>query len=174
MQPGAIGYVETYFGPVATFGDRVVALLIDVAVNLVAVIPFAIGLGLLIGGLPRDAQYDAYGNLVTSGGHTALAVIGGVIMALGLFGSFAFSLWNRVWRMGRTGQSIGKSRTGLMLVDARTGQPIGAGMCFLRELVSGAVNQVVYLSYLWMLWDDDRQTVADKAVHSAVIKVHRA
>ena len=174
MQPGAIGYVEASFGPVATFGDRVVALLIDTLVSIVAFVPFVVGLGLFIGGVPKSTAYDAYGNLVTTGGNTALAVTGGVVMALGLLAAAAVGVWNRIWRMGRTGQSIGKSRTGLMLLDARTGRPIGAGMCFLRELVSGAVNQVVYLSYLWMLWDEDRQTLADKAVHSAVIKVPRA
>ncbi len=174
MQPGAIGYVEAHFGPVATFGDRVVALLIDTVVGIVAFVPFVVGLGLFIGALPRSTTYDAYGDLVTSGGNTALAVTGGVVMALGLLTAVAVGVWNRIWRMGRTGQSIGKSRTGLMLLDARTGRPIGAGMCFLRELVSGAVNQVVYLSYLWMLWDEDRQTLADKVVHSAVVKVPRA
>ena len=44
-------------------------------------------------------------------------------------------------------------------------------MCCLRELVSSIVNQVIYLSYLWMLWDDNKQTIADKAVHSTVVVV---
>ena len=75
--------------------------------------------------------------------------------------------------MGRTGQSVGKKVIGLYLLDDKTGQPIGAGMCFLRELVAGIVNQVLYLSYLWMLWDTDKQTVADKAVHSPVVVLPR-
>jgi hypothetical protein len=38
-------------------------------------------------------------------------------------------------------------------------------------VVSNIVNQVFYLSFLWMLWDTDKQTLADKAVHSSVIVV---
>ena len=34
-------------------------------------------------------------------------------------------------------------------------------------------NQVFYLSFLWMLWDADRQTLGDKAVHSTVVHVPR-
>nr|WP_262500234.1 RDD family protein [Phycicoccus endophyticus] len=78
-----------------------------------------------------------------------------------------------MWRMGRTGQSLGKRHTGLRLIDERTGQPVGAGTCLGRELLSGLVNQVVWLSYLWMLWDDNRQTLADKAVGSTVVKLPR-
>ena len=77
-------------------------------------------------------------------------------------------------KAGADGQSLGKSAVGLRLIHAQTGQPIGAGMCFVRELVSGAVNQVVYLSYLWMLWDDNRQTLADKVMTSTVIVVPKS
>ena len=71
--------------------------------------------------------------------------------------------------MGRTGQSVGKKVIGLYLLDDKTGQPIGAGMCFLRELVQSLVNQIFYLGWLWMLWDADKQTLGDKAVHSNVV-----
>ncbi len=76
--------------------------------------------------------------------------------------------------MGRTGQSVGKRAMGLMLIDATTGQPIGAGKSFLRELVHSLANSIFYLSYLWMLWDADKQTLADKAVSSTVVTVPKA
>ena len=63
---------------------------------------------------------------------------------------------------------------GLSLVNEQTGQPIGAMQSFLRELLSGLINQVFYLSYLWMLWDDNKQTLADKVVHSTVIEVPKS
>ena len=44
-------------------------------------------------------------------------------------------------------------------------------MCFLREIVQGLVNQIFYLGWLWMLWDTDKQTLGDKAVHSSVVVV---
>jgi uncharacterized RDD family membrane protein YckC len=174
MQPGGRGYVEAHFGPVAGFGDRVLALLVDGLVNLAAFLPVLIGIPFLVAGVPKQNGYDDYGYETYGDANGPLLTVGVVIMVLGVLFAIGVNLWNRVFRMGRTGQSIGKRAIGLMLVDARTGQPIGAGMCFLREVVSGLVNQVFYLSYLWMLWDDDRQTVADKAVHSTVVKVAKA
>ena len=105
----------------------------------------------------------------TEGGNSSQAAIGGLLIGLGVLISLAITLWNRIFKMGRTGQSVGKKMVGLKLIDDKTGQPIGAGMCFLREIVSSIVNQVIYLSYLWMLWDADKQTLADKAVHSTVV-----
>jgi uncharacterized RDD family membrane protein YckC len=128
-----------------------------------------IGFILLAMGLPTDTYVDELGMTQTTGGDSGLAITGGVLIGLGILISIAIAIWNRIFKMGRTGQSVGKKVIGLKLIDDKTGQPIGAGKCFLRELVSGIVNQVVYLSYLWMLWDADKQTLADKAVHSTVV-----
>ena len=94
-----------------------------------------------------------------------------VVAACEVVVGLAITIWNRVFKMGRTGQSVGKKVIGLYLLDDKTGQPIGAGMCFLREVVQTLVNQVFYLGWLWMLWDADRQTLGDKAVHSSVVVV---
>ncbi|GAA4411016.1 hypothetical protein GCM10023168_31350 [Fodinibacter luteus] len=167
--PGSIGYVEASFGPVADFGKRVLAYLVDSALILLGLVPMVIGGIMLAFASPSELSYDQYGNLTRSGGDTGLAVTGGLLIGLGFLVMFVLWLWNRVFRMGRTGQSVGKKVVGLKLVDDRTGRPIGAGMSFLREVVHGIVNQVFYLSYLWMLWDTDKQTLGDKAVHSTVI-----
>ncbi len=166
--PGSIGYVEANFGPVATFGQRAIALILDTALLLIGMIPALIGFVLLAASAPTEVYYDELGNLTRTGGDGGLAAAGGVLIALGFLVTIVLWLWNRVFRMGRKGQSLGKQALGLKLVDDKRGQPIGAGMCFLRELVSGVVNQVFYLSYLWMLWDTDKVTLADKAVHSTV------
>lgn len=173
-EPGTVGYVEAHFGPVAGFGDRVLALLLDGLLGLVAFAPMLFSIPFFIAGAPERTGYDAYGYAVYGSGNTTMLVVGILFIVLGFLVALGVQLWNRVFRMGRRGQSIGKGVVGLMLIDARTGQPIGAGMCFVRELVSNVVNQVFYLSALWMLWDDDRQTVADKAAHSTVIKVAKA
>ncbi len=102
-------------------------------------------------------------------GDGTMAAVGGILIALGVLISLGITLWNRVFRMGRTGQSVGKSAMSLKLIDDKNGQPIGAGMCFVREIVAGLANQIFYLSWLWMLWDTDKQTLADKAVHSTVV-----
>ena len=169
--PESVPYVEAHFGPVATFGDRVLALLVDTGLSLVSFLLMLVGIPFIVAGTPDRVGYDEYGMTRYGDANTALIAVGIALFVVFWLAGFAFNLWNRVFRMGRRGQSIGKSVVGLRLVDARTGAPIGAGNCFLRELVSGLVNSVIYLSYLWMLWDDNRQTLADKVVHSTVIKV---
>jgi uncharacterized RDD family membrane protein YckC len=174
VHPGSIGYVEQNFGPVADFGKRALAHLVDIAITLIGLIPMVIGIILLVVAAPSDVTYDEFGNTTTTGGDVGLAVTGGVLVGIGALVSFGIWLWNRVFRMGRTGQCVGKRVVGLKLVDDKTGQPIGAGMSFLREVVHNIVNQVFYLSFLWMLWDTDKQTLADKAVHSTVVVLPRS
>ena len=170
--PASLQAVEARFGRVATFGERVVAHLIDLGITLSGLVLVILGGIVLAVGGSGTVTLDN-GTTAQAAADPVLVGLGIVLLVAGYATMFGLWLWNRVFRMGRTGQSIGKSSQGLMLIDARTGQPIGAGSSFLREVVSGLVNQVVYLSFLWMLWDPDRQTVADKAVHSTVIHVPR-
>jgi uncharacterized RDD family membrane protein YckC len=74
---------------------------------------------------------------------------------------------------GRTGQSPGNAVMGLRIVDVRDnpGQPIGYGRAFLRWLVSLASYIVIFIGYLWMLWDPQKQTWHDKAAGSVSIKI---
>ncbi len=130
-----------------------------------------VSIPLFVAGAPRRSGYDEYGYPVMGDSDSGLLTAGFVVLGLGILLAIAVNLWNRVFRMGRTGQSVGKSVVGLRLIHTQTGQPIGAGMCFVREFMSGIINQVVYLSYLWMLWDTDKQTLADKVVSSTVIVV---
>lgn len=169
--PGSKAYVEQHFGPVSSFGRRVGAYLIDTLLSLIGVIPMIIGAVMLVIAAP---DVDELGYTVDGTANGGQAAIGGVLVALGVLLSIGISIWNRIFRMGRTGQSIGKQVLGIKLIHEQTGQPIGALQTFLRELLSGLINQVVYLSYLWMLWDDNKQTLADKVVHSTVIDVPKA
>ena len=54
--------------------------------------------------------------------------MGGLLIALGALISIGITIWNRIFKMGRTGQKV----IGLYLLDD-SGQPIGAGMCFLSS-----------------------------------------
>ena len=170
--PGSIGYVELYFGQVATFGQRALALIIDTLLALIGFIPAVIGFFVLIAAAPTRVV-DEFGSTVLEDGDATMAAVGGILIGLGVLISLGITLWNRVFRMGRTGQSVGKSAMSLKLIDDKNGRPIGAGMCFVREIVAGLANQIFYLSWLWMLWDTDKQTLADKAVHSTVVVLQK-
>ncbi|MFM8626605.1 MAG: RDD family protein [Actinomycetota bacterium] len=59
---------------------------------------------------------------------------------------------------------------GVWIVDATTLQPIGANRVLVRALVRIASELVLYLGYLWMIWDPKRQTWHVKAARSIMVK----
>jgi uncharacterized RDD family membrane protein YckC len=169
--PGSRAYVEQQFGPIAGFGSRAGALIIDGLLSLIGLIPIIIGAVLLVVAAP---DIDEFGSSISGTGNGGLAAIGGLLIFLGVVLVIAIQVWNRIFKMGRTGQSVGKKVMGIKLIHEQTGQPIGALQALLRELLSGIINQVFYLSYLWMLWDDNKQTLHDKIIHSTVIEVPKS
>lgn len=171
---GSLPYVEHHFGPVTTFGDRILPAIIDGLLTLIGLVPFIIGIIVMAASSASTGYYDDYGNYQPGSGSGAGVGVGLLLMFLGLALIVGIWVWNRVLKMGRTGQSVGKKMFGQKLVNATTGQPIGPGQAFIRELIHSLANQIVYLSYLWMLWDANRQTLGDLVVKSTVIKVPKA
>jgi uncharacterized RDD family membrane protein YckC len=72
---------------------------------------------------------------------------------------------------GPTGQTIGKKLCGIRVIDVATGGSIGNGRAAGRYFGSLVSGYVCVLGYLWMLWDDKKQTWHDKMVGSNVVKV---
>jgi uncharacterized RDD family membrane protein YckC len=83
--------------------------------------------------------------------------------------AIAVSGYNRWFLQGKTGQSWGKKVVGLRLIGEATGQPIGAGKAFLRDICH-IVDSICYIGFLWPLWDAKKQTLADKIVSTIVVK----
>lgn len=82
-----------------------------------------------------------------------------------------FFLWNLCHRQGKTGQSIGKSLLGFKVVSEQTWEPIGFWRSFLRQLAHYVDQLICYVGYLWPLWDDKRQTIADKITSTICVPV---
>ncbi|GAA1843504.1 RDD family protein [Actinomadura bangladeshensis] len=101
-----------------------------------------------------------------SGGASLLAVL---FYLIGLALSVAGGLWI-CYQEGTTGQSIGKRQMGIRLVSAQTGQPIGFGMAFVRKFAHIADSFLCYIGFLWPLWDDRKQTFADKICNTIVVR----
>jgi uncharacterized RDD family membrane protein YckC len=99
----------------------------------------------------------------------AVAEVFGVLVALvGNLAAFAAAIWF-YWLDGETGASPGKRVLGLRTVKTETGQPIGGGMGIVRA-IAHIVDQIpCYLGFLWPVWDDKRQTFADKLVGTVVV-----
>jgi uncharacterized RDD family membrane protein YckC len=91
-----------------------------------------------------------------------------VVSGLGYLGLFAFILWNSCYRQGTTGQSIGRQVAKTKLVKIETGQPVGFGTALLRWICH---NVEFVIGYLFPLWDEKRQTFADKIVGTVVVRV---
>ena len=61
-----------------------------------------------------------------------------------------------------TGTSIGKSVMKFKVVSEKTWQPIGFGMSVVRQIAHIVDSIICYIGYLFPLWDNKRQTLADK------------
>ncbi|GAA1594816.1 hypothetical protein GCM10009789_56100 [Kribbella sancticallisti] len=150
--PSGFGYGYAPPGQLADWPIRVGASVIDSLVPL----PF-----FLVGIVPA-LVFSGDGGLSTTG---VILLVVFYLLGLGAM------IWNRIIRQGRTGQSLGKKFTGLKIVDERTGDTIGVGKTFGREVCSILFNYVCFLNVLWPLWDQKQQTWHDKVVSDLVIKL---
>jgi uncharacterized RDD family membrane protein YckC len=83
--------------------------------------------------------------------------------------ALAVVIYNRWIQAGKTGQSWGKKVLGIRLVSEQTGQPIGAGMAFLRDICHFVDGIICYIGFLFPLWDAKKQTLADKIMNTIVV-----
>jgi uncharacterized RDD family membrane protein YckC len=82
----------------------------------------------------------------------------------------ALSGYNRWYLGGKTGQSWGRKALGIRLVGEQTGQPIGVGMAFARDLAHIVDSIICNIGFLFPLWDAKKQTLADKIVKTVVVR----
>ncbi|MEI7056108.1 RDD family protein [Nocardioides sp. CCNWLW239] len=157
--------------PYASWGARVGAYLIDGLIGIAVAIPFYIGYGMLIGGAAAGAsEYDPSTGMYTSGEpNGALMAVGGILMFLGFLLGLAFMFWNYGLKQGKTGYTIGKGVVGIKVIKEADGQVLGTWFSIGRQFVHILDGMACYLGYLWPLWDDKRQTFADKIVSTIVI-----
>lgn len=141
---GQAGYGGGIPGNLATWPVRVGGALID---GVIIGVPYGIGSAL--------------------SSNSDLAILSLILYLIGI----GLAIWNVVIRQGKTGQSVGKSVVGLKLVGAETGQPVGPGKAFLRQITHILDSAACYIGYLWPLWDEKRQTFADKINNTYVIKL---
>jgi len=100
-----------------------------------------------------------------SGGAAAFASI---LIGLAYIAATVIGIFNIVFKQGKTGQTWGKGILKLRLVKMETGQPVGPGTAFVRALCH-VLDSILYIGYLWPLWDDLRQTFADKIMGTVVM-----
>jgi uncharacterized RDD family membrane protein YckC len=92
---------------------------------------------------------------------------------LGVLYFLALAIYNRWYRGGTTGQTIGRGVAGVTLVKESTGQPVGMAMAFVRDLAHIVDSIICYVGWLFPLWDVKRQTLADKIMSTVVITARK-
>jgi uncharacterized RDD family membrane protein YckC len=110
-----------------------------------------------------------------------LSVAGGVFLGIdpmepsppslveGIVGAVVLLAYFTYFEGSASGQTIGKKLMNIRVIDAYTKESIGFSRALLRNVVGYFVSPVLFLGYLWMLWDDDGQTWHDKVAASLVV-----
>jgi uncharacterized RDD family membrane protein YckC len=147
----------------ASWISRVAASLIDGLLGAVAGLPLWIGYGILAANTTTSTDANGVKTAHVHGG------AGPVILILfGVLTSAAFWIWNVCIKQGRTGATIGKGVLSIRLLGY-SGQPIGAGLSFVRQLAHILDSLACYIGWLWPLWDARKQTFADKIMSTVVV-----
>ena len=107
-------------------------------------------------------DFPSTGRCTTADFSVILAVLAG-LPAAGVY-----FLWNLCYREGKSGSSVGKSVMKYRVVREHTGEPIGFWLSLVRQLAHH-IDLVSYVGYLMPLWDDKRQTIADKIMSTVCL-----
>jgi uncharacterized RDD family membrane protein YckC len=151
--------------PLASWGSRLGAYLVDFLVVIVPVVILAV---VIFGGA---AGADS----------SVWAWIGASILYALLFAA-VFLLYAPLLMMRegeRNGQTLGKQLVGIRVVRD-SGEPFGFGWAALREVVLkqlavGIASSIIpfipwFLNYFWPLWDDENRALHDMGASTHVIK----
>ncbi|MFG2195219.1 RDD family protein [Streptomyces sp. NPDC048639] len=172
LQPGVPGGMP----PFASWGARVGASLVDFLIaGLVPMVLIIAGYAQIIGDAVSSASDCAPGDqaCVDAAAQSTAEGSGGaiVLILIGALLSTVAGLW-LVYREGKTGQTPGKKALKISVLREADGQPLGFGMAFVRRLCHTLDGMSCYIGFLWPLWDEKKQTFADKIVKSVAVQTH--
>ncbi|TDD92362.1 RDD family protein [Saccharopolyspora karakumensis] len=151
-------------GQLAEWGTRVLGYLIDGAIPGAAYVILYIVMMSVIAGT------------ASTGSESGMETVGIIVLIVGLLAYLAlaaFTIWNLCYRRGTTGQTLGQKVAKIKTVGEATGQPIGFGNAFLRQICHIVDSAICGLPIGWLapLWDEKKQTWADKIVKTVVVVV---
>jgi hypothetical protein len=140
-------------GTLALWPQRALGWVIDfIALAIPGWILYAIG-------APR---VQTVGNTIVSTGPNFFYYLGGLYI-------LALWIYNRWYRGGTTGYTIGRGVAGVKLVKESTGEPVGMLLAFVRDIAHIVDSIICYIGWLFPLWDTKRQTLADKIMSTVVL-----
>jgi uncharacterized RDD family membrane protein YckC len=164
VPPGYVPYADAR--PVFAYAgwwSRAGAFLVD---GVVLMACYAPGFVYLSSGPSETRVCDTVGGVVvTCTEPTATTAAVGLVLTLAGIIGFLILYCTMASRRG----SIGHRTTGIRIVDARTGTPVGAWRVFGRRLASYLSSLACYLGFLWPLWDQRKQTWHDMIAKTVVV-----
>ena len=165
------GPTDSQGRPLASWGKRVGAALIDGLVLMIptVILMLALGLGAF---KAADCETDPISGLEVCEANAGFFTL---IIGYFLIPALLQLAYSAFFNGGERGQTVGKMALKLQTRDASTGGPIGYGKGFLRGGVAALLGLGcgigTLLDVLWPLWDDKRQTLHDKAANSVVVEL---
>ena len=94
--------------------------------------------------------------------------LGLLVFTVGWIAALGWAIYN-AYLAGQTGQSYGMQQFRLRLLRESDGQVIGGGLGIGRWFLHIVDNIACYIGWLWPLWDQKKQTFADKILSTVVI-----
>ena len=153
----------------AGFWVRFGGYLLDSVLYGLLMIPFAIASVILLAVGLDDCGTDPFTDeLVCNGNEQVGPIVAGILVMVGGFLIVAF-VYLRA--LAKTGQTWGRRLVGIKVIASDTGGAPGWGKAIGRQLFANFISaNVVYLGYLWMIWDRDKQTWHDKVAGTFVVR----
>jgi uncharacterized RDD family membrane protein YckC len=139
---------------------RFLAHLCDGLNSLIVAIPFQL-IGLLVSDSSSTSDADGFASFPGLGG--------GSYDIWSVLGTIATFLVLAYW-IGSRGGSPLRVRLGVLVLDQNDGSFIGTKRAVYRGLMGYVSQLALFLGYLWMLWDPNKQTWHDKVAQSVVVK----
>ena len=167
--------------PLANFGDRLVAYLIDAAVMvgvaMVLFIPVIIAIFAVIAGAAASMQTDPVTGEVTNPGSVGVFFGVPLLIEIAYFLLIIAAVYvYHVEMHGKTGVTWGKRAMKLKLIRTdHPGAPIDRGVLAKRWAVQNLAGIVIpffsWIDGLWQLWDKpNQQCLHDKVAGTIVVK----
>lgn len=138
--------------PLAEWGSRALALIIDGLVGTIAMLAALVPAVIVGFGLAQVNE--------------TLGVLTGFL--LGLAGYAAVLVTFVIMEAGPYGQTPGKHVMGIRVVYAN-GYTLSRGMSVVRYLAKNLSALPLYIGYLWPLWDPQRRTFHDMVLDTRVV-----
>lgn len=131
----------------------------------------AVVAGFIFSNLTEGTCTDASGFTRSCDAPTAGTVVLWISLGLVVIVSyFAVVFFVFIWPVAKSGQTIGRRAMKIRVVHAQTGALLSLGAAIGRWAFAYLVSsQIFYIGYLWMLWDENDQTLHDKVVKSIVV-----